>query len=355
MTDNNQIFGTILLLLAQACSGGNLVLRPSGSETSSDSSDRSKVAATSNRPRDEGVNPDEYNSEGAPIPISGTNLVEVLVSATCVSTQGAPVPTCKEVRLSAKVKVNDAKPVRFAADTLIPLGIKSSSWDIPAVAGVTCLSTEAGFAINPKCTSSVSLEDTVIGGTLTLVGADGSAFKGDAPKSEPKHTGNIFGNFMRLDAANGFTPTGKTAFGSTSAEDGLQLFTEIWQDLVSGLYLTNILYDGSIDGSIDWFASIDLCQNQVNSGDGTGVGRWHVPSAEELCGPGFASETCNGGLHGHGIMDVTFAGGSWGSAESWSSSTHTGVPSSAWYVGLGGGESGTNGKLVTDYSVFCVR
>ena len=94
--------------------------------------------------------------------------------------QGEATPSCKNVRLSAKVKVNDAEPVRFAADEVAALGIKSSSWDISAVADITCHFAGQGFEINSKCSSGNSLISAIIRAILTLGSTDGRIYQGNS-------------------------------------------------------------------------------------------------------------------------------------------------------------------------------
>lgn len=352
MHGKTQNYLTVFLLLSVGCSAGSTGLRTSGSETSSEETESSKVADSANRPRDEGVTPEDYTTAAIPNPISGVNLVEVLVSANCVTNAANP---CSEVRLSAKVKVNSANPVRFAKDTAGPFGVKSSSWDIPQLANATCLSTGNGYDFNPICSSKdgiSSLATSIVNATLILVAIDGTIVKGSAPNTNPDNTGKIHGNFMLLDGIAGLTPTGKTVYGVPFAANGWQPFTEIWLDLVSGLYLTNILYDGS-DGA-HWDDAIRLCRDNVNSGDGTGDGRWRVPSADDLCGPGYASSQCNGGFFDHGIRDVAFSGGDWNAAI-WSSSPVADTPTNAWGVGLIAGGSGDYAKTTASIGFVCIR
>ena len=334
----------ILLALALSCSGQNNGLRsPTADHPSND-------------PKGDDGNGKDGNPSGGSheniataadvIPITGINLTQVLVYAACVRDSQN---TCKSVRLGANIKVNSESPIRFAADTVAALGIKSSSWkfsDLPS--GVTCQSDVNGYAYNPLCTASSSLATAHIKVTLSLTATDGATAKGDSPDAAPSPDVTIVGNFMKLSASSGLKPSGTTYSGASSA------FTEIWQDLVSGHYLTNILYDGrGTPSGTDWDKSISLCAS-VNGGDG--VGTWRLPTAEELCGPGYASGNCNGGFYAHDIKNVAFAGGDWTSHNFWSSSLVAGRPTNAWNALMSFGSSHDFFlKTNTNFDAVCVR
>ena len=330
----------VLLVLALSCSGQNSALRsPTPDHPSSDTKSDDGTGNDGN-PSDN--RHDTIAKAADVIPIAGTNLTEVLVYVKCVS--GID---CKSVRLGANIKVGSQFPIRFAADTLAVLGIKSSSWkfsDLPL--GVSCQSDVDGYAYNPLCSASSSLSTARIKATLTLTATDGSAAKGDSPNTAPSNDGVIVGNFMKLSASSGFVPSGITYSGASSA------FTEIWKDLVSGQYLTNILYDGGgTPSGTDWDKSTSLCAS-VDSGDGTG--KWRLPREEEFCGLAYVFG-CNGGFYSHDIKNVTFAGGDWSSNYFWSSSPDVGNSGSAWYVMLSNGNSHFYAKGNSRLGALCVR
>ena len=333
----------ILLVLALSCSGQNSGFRsPTADHPSNDTKGDDGTGKDGNP---SGSGHENIAKAADVIPITGINFTEVVVYAACVSDAQN---SCNSVRLGANIKVNSESPIRFAADTVAALGIKKSSWkfsDLPS--GVSCQSDVDGFAYNPLCKASSSLATARIKATLTLTATDGSSAKGDSPNAAPSNDGVIVGNFMKLSASSGFAPSGTTYSGASSA------FTQIWQDLVSGQYLTNILYDGGgTPSGTDWDKSTSLCAS-VDSGDG--AGKWRLPTQVELCGPGYASGTCNGGLYAHDIKNVAFAGGDWTSHYFWSSSPVAGSPSNAWNVFLSRGFTLSNDKNITSFGVFCAR
>lgn len=129
-------------------------------------------------------------------------------------------------------------------------------------------------------------------------------------------------------------------------------FTQIWQDLITGQYLTNILYDGEgVPSGTDFDKSVILCA-RVDSGDG--AGKWRLPSGAELCGPGYASGSCDGGFYAHELKNVTFAGDDW-AGHFWSSSLVVTDPSGAWIPNLFDGSDHYMNKTGTSAKVLCVR
>ena len=327
----------LLILLMVSCNGLSSESRSRGLDNSNGSKSGGD-GSTNNSPRS-----GDIETSSLPVPIDGSNLTQVLVYAICDSQN-----SCKSLRFGANIKVGSEAPIRFAADTIDAFGIKKSSWKFSGIpSGVICESETAGLRFNPRCSSSGSFANSRIKATLTLVAANGSTVAGDSPDSDPLNDGTIIGNFMKLSASSGLVPSGITYSGASSA------FTEIWQDLVSGNYLTNILYDGGGNPSgTDWSKSMSLCSSV---GDGTGAGTWRRPTREELCGPGNPSNSdCNGGFYAHDIRNVTFAGGDW-TEPIWSSSGPPGIPTYAFGVKLNGGIFTNNAKLNTNYGVVCVR
>lgn len=120
------------------------------------------------------------------------------------------------------------------------------------------------------------MAETRIKASLNLTTNDGSIFKGDLPDSPP--TNNVvYGNFRLLDASVGLTPSGVTHTGAVIP------FLQVWQDLISGLYFTNFLYDGTngqgLNGATDWAKSVALCKD-VRTKDG--AGGWELPTKGQL-------------------------------------------------------------------------
>ena len=340
----------MLVVMAASCSGQNNGLRspsPSADNKGDDGTGKDGNPSDSRH--------DNIAKAADVIPITGTNLTQVLVYVACVSDSQN---SCKSVRLGANIKVNSESPIRFAADTVAALGIKKSLWkfsDLPS--GVSCQSDVQGLAYNPLCTASSSLTNARIKATLTLTATDGATAKGDSPNTAPTNDIFIVGNFMKISEVSGGSNYGLTGFkasGGSPYAGASSAFTQIWQDLVSGQYLTNILYDGGgTPSGTDWDKSTSLCAS-VDSGDGTG--KWHLPSQVELCGPGYASgTTCNGGFYAHDIKNVAFAGGDWTSHYFWSSSPVAGSSTYAWNANMNNGFSDINVKLDTNYATVCVR
>lgn len=350
----------LLLILTLSCAGKNFSDRHGGSSDSSSHENGNSQGIV--KPSDETVAPTGYQNAAAPVPINGVNLVEVFVSTYCVKKPNDP---CMEVRLGAKFKVDSKEAVHFGSNTIGPYGIKSHSWEFKDLSpGINCQSLVGGFAFNPLCTSSSgSLAETPIQATLSLVASDGAVFKGDAPNSNPIQN-IVQGNFMLLDASAGFTPTRKTVNGDTAPSAGLQLFTQIWavlkgnepylDSLKNVSYVTNILYfrDANSPTGTDWEASVDLCKNKLNSGNGTN--KWRLAAVDELCGSGYINPPCNGGLAKHDIKNVTVEGGIW-NPYVWSSSPADNTPGYAWAVSFNDMHVMAAVNSSDENSVICVR
>ena len=295
-TRNSILF---LVLLGTACSKKSSDDRSAEPDVTSAETDVTivKNANSESRPNDNGEGIPGYTQASVPLPITGTNLVEIQISTNCVNLAAT---SCSQVRLSANVKVNSAQPLRFAKDTLNALSIKSSSWEFKNLPpNTTCESIGDALAFNPRCTiSSGSLEDATIKAVLSIVSNDGSSFHGASPDSKPA-TGSVYYDFMLVDASAGLVP-------SHEVYDGASLeFSEIWQDLKSGVYFTNSLVDFSAFSALpmpNWTKAKSLCES-INSGDG--AGKWHLPSALELCGSSYVTASmsggCNGGIYQDGI------------------------------------------------------
>ena len=342
----------ILLMLALSCSGQNNGLRSTTTDHPSNDNKGDDGTGKDGNPSEN--RHDNIAKAADVIPITGINLTQVLVYAACVSDAQN---SCKSVRLGANIKVNSESPIRFAADTVMALGIKSSSWkfsDLPS--GVSCQSTVDGFAYNPLCTASSSLAAARIKATLTLTATDGATAKGDSPNTAPTNDIVIVGNFMKISEVSGgsnYGLTGLKASGGSPYLGASSAFTQIWQDLVSGHYLTNILYDGGgVPSGTGWDKSTSLCAS-LDSGDG--AGKWHLPSIEDLCGSGYASYSCNGGFYAHDIKNVAFAGGDWAAHNFWSSSPVAGASTQSWSADMLNGNSINFEKFDTNERAVCVR
>jgi len=103
-----------LLLSGWSCSGQNSVLRSSGSDSSSDSS--GFQAKPGSRPVDEGEGASGYTDAHIPIPIDGTNLVEVSGLAHCEA-------SCTGVRLDGTIKVDGKSYWRYGGRRPLTHGI----------------------------------------------------------------------------------------------------------------------------------------------------------------------------------------------------------------------------------------
>jgi invasion protein IalB len=142
-------------------------------------------------------------------------------------------------------------------------------------------------------------------------------------------------NFEDISTSGGpsLTPSNTIPVG------GNVTFSQIWRDNLSGLYVSNILYDGS--GSKSWSDAIQTCRG-LDSGDGTG--NWHLPTQKELMQ-----------LYVNGASKITVSGGAWETVHLWSASGSSSMLFNAWVVDL------SSGKVYDYYRNFrlngaiCVR
>lgn len=163
------------------------------------------------------------------------------------------------------------------------------------------MASGSGQDFNPKCTSADSLQETLIAATLTIELSDGTLVTSAPLATKPIPEGTIYGNFKLLSDEPEFAPSGRLYGSATHA------FSQIWQELSTGLYLSNILTDGNSYSTATWATGDDMCRRLLNSGDGTN--KWRLPTIQELCGSD-ASEgtTCKGGFYASGVYGVKFAG-----------------------------------------------
>jgi len=157
-----------------------------------------------------------------------------------------------------------------------------------------------------------------------------------SPSNSPWDSAYVCGsdNFVNVsNTASHLTPSNTTPAGATAA------FSQIWEDTLTGLYFTNILYDGS--GAVTWAGSMAMCKG-LNSGDGTAL--WRLATQKELMQ-----------LYIDGISRLTVAGGTWSSQYMWSSSAVSYWTDFAWVTLLGNSDQGTEGRGETGNGVVCVR
>ena len=324
MRNKSQEFTPLLLALCMSCSGISSKTRtssPDSNEPAGSSSNAQNQASGSS------ITPANEDDVIVPEVVSG-----VYLTANCVVDAEM---SCTKVRFAAKVKTSSGDLIRLAIDNIRPLGIQGFSWDIPESSDYICNSKEGGFAFNPLCSSSKSLAATVINATLTLTANDGTISKGAAPSAHPTEDRSFQGNFMLLDAATGLTPSGATYSGATRP------FAQVWQDLVSGVYFTNILYEAQ--GATNWDKSVALC-GEVKSANGTGG--WMLPSRDQLID-----------FRDHGIatsVPVVLGGRAWDEIGGFWSSVTEG-PSGAVDVLLNIAYSGSSLRSKTSYGVLCVN
>ena len=329
----------VLLGCQGKISGSRSSSAEDGGQPKSDNSTMSQNATP--RINDEGEGMPGYQSAQAPVPITGTNLVEVQVFTRCVT---GSTPACLSVRLGANIKVGSATPIRFAVDTKESLGVTRSFWEFRNLPdGVSCVSTEGNSVFNPLCSGGASLSDKPILAVLKLIANDGTVFEGESPKNPPTDDGGIRGNFMLLGATPGLTPSGIKYAGASGA------FTQVWQDLVTGLLLTNVLYNGDHTPQTNFSKSKSLC-GEVNSGDG--VIKWRLPTVLELCGFGYTSNHCDGGIFADDISNVENLVECSAHHHMWSSSA---VSGGAWAANLSFGTVYSIADGNISNAVICVR
>lgn len=147
--------------------------------------------------------------------------------------------------------------------------------------------------------------------------------------SQTEHCGPE--NFEKLASSPGITPTGTILTHANVA------WTEIWQDLTTGVKFTNILNNGL--GSSRQFNFVQLCQS-LDSGDG--AGKWYLPTQKEMLR-----------LYINGISRVPLSAMSYSSY--WSSTQVRVYPGNSWSMYPFNGATASNLRSVTTNGAFCVR
>jgi hypothetical protein len=231
-------------------------------------------------------------------------------------------------------------PLRITTDTTMPSGVTSgqtyyatnvtsNTIQISATPAGAALPIDQGsgdHTIAPVADAVASLWDTIDDsnaglGTSPSDSPWGSEYICDATNFE-----NVTGDESNLQASG--TPSGATA-----------AFSQIWQDNLTGLYFTNILYN--ISGSVTWADGMRMCST-LDSGDGAGP--WRLPTQKELMQ-----------FHINGIANLTVAGGTWTNQGMWSSSVVSYDTFYAWIVSLSSGFTANVNRNHTHGGVFCVR
>ena len=143
-------------------------------------------------------------------------------------------------------------------------------------------------------------------------------------------------NFTNVSGASPLAPS------NTTPTDANQSWSQIWRDELTGLLITNILYDG-VPNNKDWFQLNAMCKSldALNSGSG-GTG-WRLPTQKELLQ-----------LYIDGISKVSLAGGST-SAAFWSSSGMSNAPQGVRNVNLSNGFTVNHGRTIMVALALCVR
>ncbi len=145
-------------------------------------------------------------------------------------------------------------------------------------------------------------------------------------------------NFSNLSSSSspGLIPSNVTPAGASAN------FSQIWRDELTGLYFTNILYDGS--GSLHWAGAMQMCLD-LNSGDG--AGNWRLPTQKELLQ-----------LYVDGISRLVVDGGAWADRMLWSATipSHPGTDNTVWTVDVArGGANELASRQTTGLGAICVR
>lgn len=281
-----------LFLLALSCSGNKGLRTPSseGSKPDGESNASGQGGAFTPSKNDDVVQPEA---------VAGAYL-----TASCViDAQNS----CSKARFVARVKTaSSEKPRLLGRDSLALLGIKSHNWNFEGSDNYFCDSTSGGFAFNPLCTSTVggSLANVIIKATLFIEFNEGSKISGESQNTSTIQQGTqqtVRGNYLLLDEYSGLEPTMKKHVGATTE------FNEIWLDLVSGHFLTNLLYDITSGvtavGTTAWKGATDLCSDVAMDSK---LG-WRLPTRVEWCGANSANGgDCRAGFAGNGIRSLLF-------------------------------------------------
>ncbi len=153
------------------------------------------------------------------------------------------------------------------------------------------------------------------------------------PPDNPFDTSCTSVQFTDTGHAGGLAATNDTVVTYASAA-----FSELWQDMNTGLYFTNILYDGG--NNTNWPQSIKLC---ATLNGGSAGNHWRLPTQKELLQ-----------LYVNGISRLTLAGGDL-NKNFWSSTASSAELQRVWYVNLATGSSGSFTRDSASQAVICVK
>lgn len=144
-------------------------------------------------------------------------------------------------------------------------------------------------------------------------------------------------NFKKVSGDGHPTPT------NTIVTNANRVFDSIWQDELTGLYVTNALVDAT--GSGDFIGSLALCDSLNGTSAGTG---WRVPTQKEFMQ-----------LYVNGITRVPLGTGYWPSSSPKfrTSTTSASDYRSSFYMTPATGRTGQADERgwTTSYGVICVR
>lgn len=321
-----------LFLWATACSKVNDTDRQSGQDDAEvEPFSNSNEAQNGPRPRDEGVTPDDYVNADLPNAVTGVRLAGIEILRQCIKTQHG---TCNKVQLTAMVTAIGKAAVLYDAKSKASLGIQTATWEV-SMPNATCV-TEGFHGFKPLCHSNdfTSLATGTVTAKLELKsrGVAGSTIQSDA--GEPKAAIDAL-NITLTPASAGLTPSGILDPVGYS-------FDSIWQDQVTGTYLTNLLTGTD---RISFGFAIDTCE-KLDSGDG--LNKWTVPSALDFLN-----------LYDHGILKIPSYGVAFEASVIW---TATGTPGPLgepdFYVKVGLMSSGgirLEEPSTNSNQVFCIR
>lgn len=183
-------------------------------------------------------------------------------------------------------RLSVGSPLRFTSTGTLPGGIVAGTTYYAILPGGTALKiaetpllAAAGTAIDLTTTGS---------GSMTVMSAPNGIADiwdniDDDTSADQSGLVSVFGDAltthcgrdMIVDVTNsepGLTPPQAVPEGGANLP-----FTTIYEETLTGVRLTNILYDGT--GTIDWTKSHALCA-EIDSGDGRG--KWRLPTQKEL-------------------------------------------------------------------------
>ena len=172
----------------------------------------------------------------------------------------------------------------------------------------------------------------------TIDDYNGYAASLTAPSSSPWGVDYICNesNFTNVTGASPLAPS------NTTPTHANQSWNQIWRDELTGLLITNQLYDG-VAPAKDWYQLNAMCKGLDSLNGGSGGTGWRLPTQKELWQ-----------ILMDGISKVLLSGGSLNS-HFWSSTGVSEYTSSAWIVNLAYGTTFGNTRSITTNSALCVR